>query len=258
MLPTFCDSHAHLNDDQFSGDLSAVLDRSRQAGITRIVNVGYDVGSSVRALEQATNHDLLVCSVGLHPHDASQFTPQLVDFLDSLAADPRVVAIGETGLDKYYNHSPFGIQVEAFEAHLELAEKLRLPSVIHCRAAYPELCGLLEKIHRPEHAPWQVHCFSGDSRDLDRLIALGCYFSIGGTATFKNFKSQELIARIPADRLLLETDCPYLAPAPKRGVKRNEPAFLQFTAEIVAGIRGESLEELSRVTNENFARIFGA
>ncbi|HLA38876.1 MAG TPA: TatD family hydrolase [Candidatus Glassbacteria bacterium] len=256
MPPTFCDSHAHLNDEQFDGDLPEVLARSRQAGITRVINVGYDVASSVKALEQATAHDMLFCTVGLHPHDAKKFEPVLIDFFDSLAADPKVVAIGETGLDRYYNHSPFEVQVEAFEAHLELAESLRLPAVIHCRDAYPELCGLLEKKFTPAHSPWQVHCFSGEAEDLERLIAVDCYFSIGGSATFRNFKGQALIARIPADRLLLETDCPYLAPVPKRG-KRNEPAYLALSAEVVAGMRGVSLEELSRVTSENFTRIFG-
>jgi TatD DNase family protein len=254
-MPTFCDSHAHLNDAAFAEDLDRVLSRAAAAEVTTVVDVGYDEKTSVRALEQAVKYPGLLATVGLHPHDAKNFSPRIIDFLDSLAADPRVAAIGETGLDKYYNHSPLDIQREAFSAQIGLAERLSLPLVIHCRSAYPELVEILKKHYLPGHAPWQVHCFSGAEPDLENLIGLDCYFSLGGTVTFQNFKGQALIRRIPADRLLLETDSPYLTPHPERG-KRNEPALIGLTAGAVAGIRGVSLDELSRTTNENFNRIF--
>ena len=256
MSPDFCDCHAHLNDEAFAEDLPEVLERAQEAGINRIVNVGYDEKSSVKALEQAVEYPSLAATVGLHPHDAAKFHSRTIDFFDSLAADPQVVAIGETGLDYHYMNSPAEIQKEAFSAQLELAELLHLPVVIHCRAAYPELIRILKRYHQSDHTPWLVHCFSGNARELDELIKLDCYFSVGGTVTFRNFKKQELIRRIPSERLLLETDSPYLAPHPRRG-KRNEPALLVYTAQAVANIRCEpDLETLARITNTNFNRIF--
>lgn len=255
MSLTFCDSHAHLNDEAFAEDLEDVLAACEKAGIVRIVNVGFDERSSVKALEQAVQHSALAATVGLHPHDASDFSPRTIDFLDSLAAEPKVVAVGETGLDNYYNHSPVEKQKEAFEAHLELAERVQLPVVIHCRDAYSELIETLKASYRAGHVPWHVHCFSGNSRELAELIELDCYFSVGGMVTFRKFHGQELIRAIPAERLLLETDSPYLAPHPRRG-RRNDPSLLVYTAEAVAAIRGIELGELSRITNENFNRIF--
>ena len=255
MSLTFCDSHAHLNDEAFAEDLEGVLAACEKAGIVRIVNVGFDERSSVKALEQAVQHSALAATVGLRPHDASDFSPRTIDFLDSLCAEPKVVAIGETGLDSYYVHSPVEKQKEAFEAHLELAERVQLPVVIHCRDAYSELVETLQASYQPDHVPWHVHCFSGNARELAELVELDCYFSVGGMVTFKKFGGQELIRAIPAERLLLETDSPYLAPHPRRG-RRNDPSLLVYTAEAVAAIRGIELEELSRITDENFNRIY--
>ena len=255
MSLTFCDSHAHLNDEAFDEDLEQVLVVCEKSGIVRIVNVGYDEKSSVKALEQASRHPALVATVGLHPHDAKDFSPRTIDFLDSLCSDRKVVAVGETGLDNYYNHSPVEKQKEAFQAHLELAERVQLPVVIHCRDAYSELIETLKASYRAGHVPWHVHCFNGSGRELSGLIELDCYFSVGGLVTFRKFDGQELVRRMPADRLLLETDSPYLAPHPRRG-RRNDPSLLVYTAQAVAAIREIKLEELSRLTNENFERIF--
>jgi TatD DNase family protein len=256
MTAYLCDSHVHLNDRAFDGDLEAVLERAFQAGVQRLVNVGCDERTSVLALEQAAKHPGLFATVGLHPHDARLLSPRTIDFFDSLAADPRVVAIGETGLDYHYLHSPAEKQKEVLALHLDLADTLRLPAVIHCRSAYPDLLEILRGRCNTDHAPWLVHCFSGGSADLEALIALDCYFSVGGTVTFRNFGKQDLIRRIPAGRLLLETDAPYLAPIPHRG-KRNEPAWLALTAGAVAEIRGLSPEELSEQTTANCNRLFG-
>lgn len=252
----FQDAHSHLNDEAFAGDIGQVLERARDAGVDRVVNVGYDEPSTVLALEQAAKYPGLLVTVGLHPHDSSKLTPRTMDFFDSLASDPKVVAVGETGLDYHYMNSPVEAQKEAFFAHLDLAETLKLPVVIHCRKAYPDLIQILEGRSGKEHVPWLVHCFSGGSEDMEELVRLDCYFSIGGTITFTNFKKADLIRRIPDNRLLLETDSPYLAPHPKRGQQNNEPAYLVYTAQAMAKIRGIELEELSRMTRANFERIF--
>ncbi|MBN2289112.1 MAG: TatD family hydrolase, partial [Candidatus Glassbacteria bacterium] len=155
-----------------------------------------------------------------------------------------------------YLHSPEEKQLEVFELHLEMADTLKLPAVIHCRKAYPQLAEVLRRFYHPGHVPWLVHCFSGNMEDLEALISLDCYFSLGGSITFKNYGKAEVVRRIPADRLLLETDCPYLAPVPWRG-RRNEPAWITHTAAVLAGMRGVDLEEVSRMTCGNFERLFG-
>ena len=239
------DSHAHLNDEKYNDDLPEVLDRARAAGVEKIVNVGIDEPTSARALEQATRHnDIMYATVGLHPHEASKFTEHTIPFFDNLAADRRVIAIGETGLDFYYDHSPREQQIFSLLAHLELAESLKLPVVIHCRDAYPLLAELLDSRYNGSGSKMRekpqllVHCFSGTLEELEPLIALDCWFSLGGMVTFKKYDSQEVVRRIPAERLLLETDCPYLAPVPHRG-KRNEPMYLPLIAEKIKEIRGE-------------------
>ncbi|MBW7997208.1 MAG: TatD family deoxyribonuclease [Candidatus Glassbacteria bacterium] len=253
---TLCDSHAHLTDKQYADDLDEVLERAAEAGVARIIDVGIDRNTSAAALEHAAAHPEICATAGLHPHDATDFSPGLIDFFDNLAADRRVVAIGETGLDRYYDHSPLEVQIESFEAHLELAARNGLPLVIHCREAYRELIEILRGFEQ-QKTPWQVHCFSGDEHSLAALIELDCYFSVGGMVTFKNYKGAELVRAIPGNRLLLETDCPYLAPVPRRG-KRNEPSLLVHTAGVVAGMRGETVKNLARATTDNFNRLFGA
>jgi TatD DNase family protein len=254
---TLCDSHAHLTDEKFEDDLGEVLSRAAASGVARIIDVGVDQKTSVAALENAAAHPQVSATVGLHPHDAKDYNPGLIDFFDNLAADSRVVAIGETGLDRYYNHSPMNVQIESIEAHIELASRNALPLVIHCREAYGELVELLRTAESSRKSPWQVHCYSGTESELAALIELDCYFSVGGMVTFKNYKGAEIVRAIPASRLLLETDCPYLAPAPKRG-KRNEPSMLVHTAEMVASVRGETVENIARATTDNFNRLFGA
>jgi len=252
----YIDTHAHLNDPAFDSDLEAVLERARAAGVTRIVNVGADDKTSVKALEQAARHDCLRVTVGLHPHEASHFTDSMLAFFDSLAADSRVVAIGETGLDYHYMHSPREAQLKSLEAQLDLADSLSLPAVLHCREAYPEMASLLEeRAARGHHAPWMVHCYAGTLEELERFIALDCWFSLGGMVTFRNYSNQAVVRRIPADRLLLETDAPYLAPIPHRG-GRCEPWMLPISAERIAQIRGEKAEAVAAACLENSTALF--
>ncbi|MEA2062094.1 MAG: TatD family hydrolase [Gemmatimonadota bacterium] len=254
------DSHAHLTDKQFlekEGDLEAVVGRALRAGVRKIVNVGIDEPTSALALEQAARFPGTVyATAGLHPHDARKFSSRTMGFFDGLAADERVVAIGETGLDYHYDYSPREKQRQVFGQHLELAAMTRLPLVIHCRKAYDDLVEILQKYFVQDHVPWLVHCFSGGMEDLERLKEFDCYFSLGGSITFKNFSKADIVRAIPEDRLLLETDCPYLAPVPRRG-RRNEPALLVHTAQVLEGMRGLEMEEISRMTCENFERLFG-
>jgi TatD DNase family protein len=252
----FYDAHAHLNDEKFAGDLEQVVQRAAEAGVTRMINVGWDERSSALALAQADCFDGVFATAGLHPHDASKLNDTTLSFFDGLASDEKVVAIGETGLDYHYMNSPKETQLEAFNLHLDLAKHLHLPAVIHCREAYPELARVLRVHFHPGHAPWLVHCFSGDMEDLEALVKLDCYFSVGGAITFNKFTGADIVRHIPENRLLVETDCPYMAPVPRRG-KRNEPAWMVHTAEVLAGIREVSIEELSRITCENWERLFG-
>jgi len=250
------DSHAHLNDEQFFEDLDEVVRRAAGAGVSRIVNVGIDEKTSALALDQAARYPGVYATAGLHPHDAAKLSESTMAFFDGLASDPKVVAVGETGLDYHYEHSPRETQRRVFELHLRLADTLRLPAVIHCRKAYADLVEILRNFYHPGHTPWLVHCFSGNMEDLEALIGLDCYFSLGGSITFKNFSKGDVVRRVPGDRLLLETDCPYLAPVPRRG-KRNEPAWMAHTAEVLAGMRGVGMEEISGITCGNFERFFG-
>ncbi len=252
---TLCDSHAHLTDKRYEGDLDQVLQRAEAAGVARLIDVGIDKKTSVAALENATAHPEISATVGLHPHDAKDYSTGLIDFFDNLAADRLVVAIGETGLDRYYNHSPLSAQIESLEAHIELASRNALPLVIHCREAYGQLIEILRG-YAHDKKTWQVHCFSGNESELAALTELDCYFSVGGMVTFKNYTGAEVVRAIPTARLLLETDCPYLTPAPKRG-RRNEPSLLVHIAQVVAELRGETVEEISRRTTDNFCRLFG-
>ncbi len=253
---TLCDSHAHLTDEKYADDIDEVLGRAASSGVARIIDVGIDKQTSVAALENAAAHPEISATVGLHPHDTKDYNPGLIDFFDNLAADNRVVAIGETGLDRFYNHSPFNVQIESFEAQIELAARNALPLVIHCREAYGELIKILRGYAHDKNL-WQVHCYSGNENELAELIELDCYFSVGGMVTFKNYKGADIVRAIPAARLLLETDCPYLAPVPRRG-KRNEPSLLVHTAQMVAAMRSETVEEIARTTTDNFNRLFAA
>lgn len=252
----FCDSHAHLSDTAFDSDLADVLGRAREAGVGPIVNVGIDRPTSVKCLEQAAEHPEMYATAGLHPHDASAFSDSLIDFFDSIAADPKVVAIGETGLDYHYMRSPREMQIKSMLAHLDLAESVRLPVVLHCREAYPELAGILEQRSAAgTHVPWLLHCYAGSPADLERFIALDCYFSLGGMVTFRNYDGLEIVRSIPADRLILETDAPYLAPVPHRG-RRCEPWMVTLTAERIAGMRGEGVEAFSGRCLDNSLNLF--
>lgn len=249
------DTHCHLDDPRFDADRPAVLERARAAGVTRVITIGYDLSSSKSGVEMAGSLPGVFAAVGVHPHDAAGVPPDYVESLRRLAAQPRVVAIGEIGLDFYRDLSPRPVQREVFAAQLRLAREAGLPVVIHCREAYDEVYDILRS--EATGLTGVMHCFSGNWEEARRFLAFGFYISIAGPVTFPQSSKLLAVARqVPFDRLLLETDAPYLTPIPYRG-KRNEPAYLVHTARKVAEIREISLEEVTAATTENASRLFG-
>jgi TatD DNase family protein len=247
------DTHCHLNHEQLLPEWDAVLFRAQQAGVQRFILIGYDLPSSERAVQLAEQSPALWASVGIHPHDATQCTPDALARLRELSQHPRVIAIGEIGLDFYRDLSPREAQEEAFHAQLTLAQERGLPVVIHCREAYDPLLDILAQYPRVRGV---LHCFSGTETHAERGLSLGYYLGIGGVITFKNADTLRAVVRaMPRHRLLLETDAPYLAPHPYRG-KRNEPAYLPLIAQSVTSLWGISLDELSALTEANVDALF--
>jgi len=256
------DSHAHLNHPEFADDLPAVLRRARDAGVSAIINVGFDEHSSRRAVEMAERHQDLWAAVGVHPHDAKTLTPALLDTFRRLAAHPKVVAIGEIGLDFYRDLSPRDVQLEAFRAQIDLAKKCGLPIIVHDRDAHEAVFETIRD--NGGDVRGVMHCFSGDWPFAQRCIEqLGLHIGIAGPVTFgkKNPAGApgslgEVAKLMPLERLLIETDCPWLAPQPRRG-KRNEPAFVVYVAEQVARLRGVSTASVADAATANLDALFG-
>ena len=251
------DSHAHVDGPEFDADRGEVLARARAAGVQRIVVIGAvgDTTSAERAVALAERDPEIWATVATHPHDVAQMTPAWWDVHERLAPHPRVVAIGETGLDYYYNHSPHDQQRAAFARFIELAHRVGKPVVCHIRDAHEEAREILVA-GRALELGCVIHCFTGTPDDARAYATLGCYVSFSGIVTYKTAQGiRDAVALVPRERLLIETDCPYLAPIPKRG-KRNEPAFIEHTARVVATCAGLSFEELANLTAENAARVF--
>lgn len=248
------DTHAHLDMAELAGDLAGVLERARQAGVARIITIGTDLASSRAAVALAAAHEELYATVGLHPHDARLWTEGLGTELLRLAASPKVVAWGEVGLDFHYMNSPREAQEAAFRAQVRLAALLGLPLSIHVREAHPEALAILEE---EGYCRGVFHCFSGGAEVARRVLALGFHLSLAGPLTFKNArKPVEVAQAVPLDRLLVETDAPYLSPVPHRG-KRNEPAHVVFTAARLAEIKGVEPDEVARATTATANALFG-
>jgi TatD DNase family protein len=249
------DSHAHLELDPLYQDADAVVKRAAAAGVAFIVTVGIDLEDIRRALEIADRFPRVFASVGFHPHNAKDVGARGLLQVEEAAKHPKVVAYGEIGLDFFRNLSPRNTQISVFRDQLFLAKQLGKPVVIHLRDAYEEGLDMLEKA-APFPAGGVIHCFSGYEQDTKRALALGFHISIPGTVTYKkNDVLRTIVRGLPEDKILLETDCPFLAPEPLRG-KDNEPAYLTHTARKVAEIRGVSLDHLARVTTENAKRFF--
>lgn len=247
------DSHAHLNDPRFRDDVGEVIERAKAAGVHTIINVGYDLASSQRAVELAEQYSGLWAVIGLHPHDSRLWNEEMLLAFTKLAGHPRVVAIGETGLDYHYDNSPRDKQREVFRKQLTLAGTLGLPAVIHSRDATQDTVEIIEEF--PD-VNCLLHCYSGSFETAEIYAKLGHFFSFGGPITFKNaHKLRGVAQQISVERLLVETDCPYLTPHPFRG-KRNEPAYLPYIVEKLAELHGLTVEGMIRVTEENTRRFF--
>ena len=250
------DSHCHLDFPDFAAELDAVVARARAAGIGRMVTISTRVKKHAQVLAVAERFADVFCSVGTHPHNAHEELDIGTAELVALAQHPKVVALGEAGLDYHYDNSPRAAQEQGFRAHIAAARETGLPLVIHAREADADVARILEEESGKGAFPAVLHCFTG-GRDLAlRAVALGHYVSFTGILTFKNSAAlREIAAELPADRVLVETDSPYLAPRPYRG-KRNEPSFVVETAKVLAQVRGVSADEIARQTTENFFRLF--
>lgn len=252
------DTHVHLDAGAFAADRAAVIERARAAGVERMLTIGTDLASSRAALALAVQHPFIWASAGLHPHEADECPVDLEDQLAALAACPRVVAIGETGLDFYRNLSPPDAQRSAFRRQIAVAQACNLPIVIHSRDAHDEVIATLEDAGARRVV---MHCFTGDEALARRCLDNGWFLAFGGAVTYpRNAALRAVMAATPADRLLLETDAPYLAPVPRRG-KRNEPAFLALTLRCCAAVRGAEpaalAESVDRTAVVAFPRLAG-
>jgi TatD DNase family protein len=250
------DSHCHLDFPDFADELDAVVMRARAAGLARLVTISTRVRRFAGVLAIAERFPDVYCSVGTHPHYAHEELDVTVDELVAHAQHPKVVAIGEAGLDYHYDNSPRDAQERGFRSHIAAARATGLPLVIHSREADADTARILEEETEQGAFPAVLHCFTGGADLARRAVALGGYVSFSGILTFKNSMALRAVAaQLPADRILVETDAPYLAPNPFRG-KRNEPAYVIETAKILADTRGVSFEEIARQTSENFFRLF--
>lgn len=252
------DSHAHVDGPEFDEDRDAVLARARAAGVRRMVVIGAvgDPGSAERSVALAERDPDVWATVATHPHDVEKMTDDWWAVHERLAPHPRVVAIGETGLDYYYDHSPRETQKTAFARFIELAHRVQKPIVCHIRDAHDDARAILREGNAMARGVI-IHCFTGTPDDARLYAGMGAYVSFSGIVTYKTAQPiRDAVACVPRDRLLLETDCPYLAPIPKRG-KRNEPGFMVHTAEVVAGCAGMDLADLAAQTVANTCRVFG-
>lgn len=241
------DSHCHLDDEVFAAELDGVVARAQAAGVDTMLTIDAPVSLIER-------YDCVYGSVGVHPHEAGKADESTIPRLREIAAHPKVIAIGEIGLDYHYDFAPRDVQKRVFIEHLHAARDLGLPIIIHTREAWDDTFEILEEHWRGRGI---MHCFSGGPREAERCLAMGFYLAFGGVITFpKSLDVQEAARLAPKDRILLETDAPYLAPVPKRG-KRNEPALMVHTAERLAELRGVLASDIDRQTSENFRTLFG-
>jgi TatD DNase family protein len=251
------DSHAHIQGKEYAGEVEAVIERARTAGVEKIIVVGGagDMSSNTEAVALAARFENVYATVGMHPHDAKDVSAEDLAKLRELIVHSKVVAVGETGLDYYYSHSPHDVQRRVFTQFIYIARETRLPIVVHEREAAVESAELLRREGAGE-LRGVIHCFTGDYNAARAYLDLGFYLSFTGIITFKNAEPlREVVRRVPLERMLVETDSPYLTPVPHRG-KRNEPAYVRWVAEMIARIKAICLEEVAETTTGNAAALF--
>ena len=250
------DTHCHLDFPDFEDELDDVLDRAKAAGVSKMVTICTKVTQFDRIRAMADAHEDIYCSVGIHPHEAEKEPVTTTAELLELASHPKCIGIGETGLDYFYEHSPRKEQQANFREHIGASREAKLPLIVHTRDADEDTISILSEEKRNGDFPGLIHCFSSSEELAMASLELGLYISISGIVTFKKaVELRETLKNVPLDRILVETDAPYLAPVPHRG-KRNEPSFVADTAAKVAEIKGVSTEEMARISTENFYRLF--
>jgi TatD DNase family protein len=249
------DTHAHLDFAQFDADRENVILRAQEANVIGIINVGTDLKTSQKSIAIAEVHENIFAAVGIHPHDAAEAGESDIETLRTFLDHPKVVAIGEVGLDFYRHLSPPDVQRRIFRMFLDWALETAKPLIIHTREAEEEILAILQ--NRSKFG-WNgvFHCFPGDERLAAKVLEMGFHISFTGTITFKNSRSTEVMKLVPLERLLVETDCPFMAPVPHRG-KRNEPAFAQLVAQKIAEVKGVPFDQVAKNTTENAERLFG-
>ena len=253
------DTHTHLDDTRYDGDREAMIARAREAGVGTFITIGCDLATSKAAVELADRYPFVYASIGVHPHEVRHIDDGWYDEFRRLARHPKVVAYGEIGLDYHYNHSPPTLQRQRFREQIQLARELALPVIIHTREAQEDTIAILKE-EQAADVGGVFHCFTGDAWLAKDGLDLGFHLSFSGVVTFQNATMlREIVATVPMDRILIETDCPYLTPVPHRG-KRNEPAYVRLVAETIASVKSTatpvSVDEVGRLTSANACRLF--
>jgi TatD DNase family protein len=254
------DTHAHLDADAFAEDLDEALARAESAGVSRVFTIGITLETSRSAVALAEKYPRVSAVVGIQPNYAAEAGPTDLADIETLLTHPKVVGIGETGLDRYWDFAPLDVQAEFFRAHLRLAFQYQLPFIIHCRDAEDDVLSVLNEFHGQKPFRGVMHSFCGSPASAESFLDMGLHLSFSGMLTYRKNEELRAIAKAtPLDRLLVETDAPYLVPTPHRGkVKRNEPAFVAHTAQTLAELHGLSLEDMARQTTQNVRNLFGA
>jgi len=249
------DTHTHLNDEKFNEDRQAVIQRAKDSGVEYLINIGYNRETILSTLDLINEYDYIYGVIGWHPNDASEMTDADLSWLEELSSHPKIVGIGEIGLDYYWDDVPKDVQKEAFRKQIQLAKRVNLPIVIHDRDAHQDVCDILHE-EDVKQVGGIMHSFSGSIEMAQQCMEMGFYISFSGPVTFKNAKKpKEVAVEVPIDRILVETDSPYLTPEPYRG-KRNESSYVKYVAEKIAELRGIDVEEIARITTENAKRVF--
>jgi TatD DNase family protein len=250
------DTHLHLDEEAFRPDRDEVVARASAEAVATMITIGINAGTSRAAVALTQTYPTVFAAVAIQPNYVSQAAPGDWETIEELATQPKVVAVGETGLDRYWDHAPFDMQVEFFDKHLELARRLDLPFIVHCREAESDVVAQLRRFAAGGALRGVMHSFSGDLPTALACVELGMFISFAGMLTFKkNDALRSVAAQVPLDRLLVETDAPYLAPTPFRG-KRNEPAYVRHTVEVLASVRNLTRDEIAQITTDNARRLF--
>ena len=256
MNVSLVDTHCHLDAQTFHPEIDEIIERAKTAGLQRMVTIGTNLESSQAAIVLANRYSCVSAVVGIHPNYVQEAGPADWESIVQLASHPQVVGVGETGLDKYWDHSPLPLQQDYFERHMQLSRTLGKPFIVHCREAEPDVLNLLRQDFHAGPLNGVMHAFCGDAEMAAECVEMGMYISFAGMVTFrKNEQMRDVAKSIPLEKLLVETDAPYLAPHPNRG-KRNEPAWVRLTAQCLADVHQISLEDLATATTANAQRLF--